>query len=247
MNKYLCCLILLFISVITSAQTYYYQLTKKIVNNTTYTNMAGGQFITFNGNKCYDSDRNGNSVGNGELTYNEGLSDNLLIYTGSSYFGSTTSYRFTSDKSLLNIYTTNGRIYVYRRTSSPSGVYTCSLIKEKRPQPNPFPTPPLPVYVPDPMPTLGGYVETIPIETSPTTSSDTYNGKLSPTQYQQMYQKYENIVSGILRTYSSANSVPAAMNKQTLRDAQNNMRRIREEAARAGVYITQSCYETTSL
>lgn len=41
-------------------------------------------------------------------------------------------YKFNSDKSILNIITHNGKIYVYKRTVPPTGVTTCSLITKRR-------------------------------------------------------------------------------------------------------------------
>lgn len=126
-------ILIAFICVITPlyAQTYYYKLTKKIVNNENYTNMAGGQFVTFNGDICFDSDDTGFPVGNGSLTYKSDLSKTLITYEGNCYFGSQSYYRFNSDKSVLNIITRTGKIYVYKRSTPPAGVTTCSLIKQK--------------------------------------------------------------------------------------------------------------------
>lgn len=93
--------------------------------------MAGGQFITFKGNTCYESDKNGHSVCNGSLLFHPELSSDLLIYTGNCYFGNS-SFRFKKDKSLLNVYAPSGWVYVYKRTTPPAGVETCSLIKSKQ-------------------------------------------------------------------------------------------------------------------
>lgn len=79
-----------------------------------------------------------------------------------------------------------------------------------------------------------------------------YNGSnsnpgLSAAQYQQNYNGYENIAEGVIRSLqmnSNMNYGPRSQNMQTLNDAQNNMRRIRQEAASHGITIPQSYYET---
>lgn len=114
------------------AQTYYYKLTKKIEGSNVYTNTAGGQFITFIDDICYESDKNGISVGNGKLKYNEDYSNKLLIYKGTSYFGDNVKFKFTKNRNLLNVETLDGRIYVYKKQPAPSSVTTCSLIRKKR-------------------------------------------------------------------------------------------------------------------
>lgn len=111
--------------------TFYYKLTKKIQKGIAYTNTAGGQFVTFWGNKCYDSDKYGISVGNGELSYDKQYSTaNTKTYVGNSYFGNVI-YRFKSDLSVLNVEVNSSLIYVYKRQAAPSSVKTCSLIRKK--------------------------------------------------------------------------------------------------------------------
>lgn len=111
--------------------TFYYKLTKKVQKGIAYTNTAGGQFVTFSGNKCYDSDKYGISVGNGELSYDKQYSTaNTKTYIGNSYFGNVI-YRFKSDLSVLNVEVNSNLIYVYKRQVAPSSVTTCSLIRKK--------------------------------------------------------------------------------------------------------------------
>lgn len=114
--------------------TYYYRLTKKIQDGIEYTNTAGGQFITFEGDICYDSDKWGIKVGNGQLCLDKQHSTNSKTYIGNSYFGNTV-YRFKSDLSLLNIVVTKNLLYVYKRDNPPSDQITCSLIKSKQSNP----------------------------------------------------------------------------------------------------------------
>ena len=112
-------------------ETFYYRKTKKVQKGIAYTNTAGGQFVTFSGNKCYDSDKYGISVGNGELSYDKQYSTaNTKTYIGNSYFGNVI-YRFKSDLSVLNVEVNSNLIYVYKRQVAPSSVTTCSLIRKK--------------------------------------------------------------------------------------------------------------------
>ena len=110
--------------------TYYYKLTKKIQNGIEYTNTGGGQFVSFIGSNCYDSDRYGISVGNGQLVYNEQYSSCSKTYIGNSYFGNV-MYRFKTDMSVLNIIVNKSLIYVYKRQTAPSSVTTCTLIRKR--------------------------------------------------------------------------------------------------------------------
>lgn len=113
-----------------SQSTYYYKLMKKIENGIEKTNTAGGQFITFKDNICYDSDKYGESVGNGQLKFESEYSNSSKTYVGNSYFGNVV-YRFKQDLSVLNIVVTKNLVYVYKRTTPPSSQLTCSLIKKK--------------------------------------------------------------------------------------------------------------------
>jgi hypothetical protein len=44
-------------------------LTKTIIKGQQNTSVNGGQFITFDGKKCFESDKYGKNVGNGSLVY----------------------------------------------------------------------------------------------------------------------------------------------------------------------------------
>lgn len=119
------------ISLCVSAQkTYYYKLTKRVKDGVPYTNVSGGQFITFIDKACYESDKNGFSVEHGRLDYK--YSENGIdMYMGGSFWGSHAVFLFKNDLSALNVKSEDGEVYVYKRVAAPSNVTTCSLIKKK--------------------------------------------------------------------------------------------------------------------
>ena len=94
-------------------------------------NGNSGQFVTRTKNVCYDSDKHGYTVGNGSL-HLVSQSGNTSKYAGPCYYGEECSYTFFDDKGILNISDFAGNVYVYKRSSSPNGRTTCSLIASKR-------------------------------------------------------------------------------------------------------------------
>lgn len=114
------------------AQTYYYQFTKSIIKGKSDTNVSGGQFITFDGKKCFESDKYGNNVGNGTMSYDSEVSTQtgLETFWGNCYWSKNGYMTFNADRSLMNIETNTGKIYVYKRATAPANVTTCSLIRE---------------------------------------------------------------------------------------------------------------------
>lgn len=81
---------------------------------------------------CYESDRSGIGVGHGTLTLNPNYSsDSFKTYMGNSYWGTAAAFKFSSDKSILNVITDDGDVYVYKKCIPPAGVMTCSLIRQK--------------------------------------------------------------------------------------------------------------------
>ena len=116
-----------------NAQTYYYKYTKSIIKGKHDTNVNGGQFITFVGSKCFESDKYGNNVGNGTMTYDAENSKKLKTYWGSCYWSKNAYMKFNADKSVMNIETNAGKIYVYKRATVPANVTTCSLIRKPEP------------------------------------------------------------------------------------------------------------------
>ena len=113
-------------------ETLYYKLTRQIRHNQSYSlEKRIGQFITFVGDMCYESDKLGNGVGHGELTLNRNFSDrNKTAYQGGCYFGKSAVYFFNPDKSTLNVVLEDGTIYVFKRATCPSNTKTCSLIRK---------------------------------------------------------------------------------------------------------------------
>ena len=159
-----------------SQNTVYYKLTN-IQDNKSSLKIQGGQFITFISDICYESDNKGIGVGHGTLKYNPNYStSSVKKYTGSSYWGKEAVYAFNADKSVLNVVLESGMILVYKRSTPPNGVYTCSLIKPSEdnfeysgdpynpinpiPQPSPYPVP-TPTPEPNPEPTPPKHWKTI--------------------------------------------------------------------------------------
>ena len=116
------------------AQTYYYKYIKSVYKGVENKDVNGGQFITFNGKKCYESDRNGYSVGNGSMSYEDEYSNNqIYVYWGACYYSNNAYFKFNRDSSLLNIETNAGKIFIYEKSTPPSNVTTCSLIRQQDP------------------------------------------------------------------------------------------------------------------
>ena len=118
-------------SAIQAQTVYYYQLTKTKVNGIESAQNKGGQFICVYYDFCFDCDKNGKGVGNGQLHLkNRG---EYITYFGESYFGKGSYYKFSQSFSNLNIITPKGDIYAYKRVDPPFYQETCSLIRNKKP------------------------------------------------------------------------------------------------------------------
>lgn len=133
MNRVILPFIMLILPLLINAQqnTYYYKLTKAIINGTINTNVSGGQFITFVGEICFESDKKGLGVGNGKLNFSKTFSTpKFNIYVGESFYGFVT-FKFNQNRSILNIIDKNDNIYVYKRQVAPASVLTSSLIKKR--------------------------------------------------------------------------------------------------------------------
>lgn len=127
-RKYLFLIIVTLLPINVISQTYYYKMKSYEQNGKEHTNVSGGQFITFRAAICLETNIKGIPVGHGYLRKRPSEPN---LYTGSSYWGDNTKFKFSSDKSLLKIYAPNGIIYQYVRTNPPSGTTTCSLIRGK--------------------------------------------------------------------------------------------------------------------
>lgn len=134
MNKYILTTIALFLISLfpsNSQTTHYYKLKRSIIEGVSSTEVSGGQFVSFIGNVCYESDSQGKGVGHGTLQRkNEYSKNGIIFYLGESYYGKGTSFRFNGDKTILNITTSTGDTYVYAQCSPPEGATTCSLIRK---------------------------------------------------------------------------------------------------------------------
>ena len=116
---------------------------------------GGGQFITFNNNGCYDSDKSGYEVGNGFLKFGKKTAERVY-YSGSSYWGNA-MYIFTENYGRLNIVVeSSGITYVYILATAPANVYTCALIKDAKPKTNPTYVNPINPVIVNPVTPIGG-------------------------------------------------------------------------------------------
>lgn len=158
--------------IIVSAQDVrYYQLTRKVENGNSSASVSGGQFITFIGKNCFESNNHGVGVNHGTMERNDNYSNSQYsVYqqkTGSGcYWGKDATFKFNADKSVLNVVLENGDVYIYKRATAPAGQETCSLIRISGggnggytstsiypPQPNPI-APPVPSSVAPPTSTV---------------------------------------------------------------------------------------------
>lgn len=119
------------ITFVSAQDVRYYKLTRKVENGKSSTNVSGGQFITFTGDICFESNHHGVGVNHGTLKRNPAYSNSQYsIYQGSSYWGKKADFKFNSDKSVLNVVLENGDVYIYKRATPPAGQETCSLIRK---------------------------------------------------------------------------------------------------------------------
>ena len=116
---------------ICAQQTSYYKLVKIVKDGKHSNNVTGGQFITFSGNVCYESDNQGMSINSSRLEYNYSSNGNE-VFVGTSYWGANSVFLFNADHSRLNVRTKDGSIYVYQRSTVPQGITTSSLIKKEQ-------------------------------------------------------------------------------------------------------------------
>lgn len=108
----------------------YYSLQKITQLNKVDTKCSGGQFVNIKEYVCFDSDKDGKSVGNGKLYIDKKNTDvSQIVYVGSSYHGNS-RYIFSKDFSILKVEINPHYIYEYRLSTPPKSALTCSLIKK---------------------------------------------------------------------------------------------------------------------
>lgn len=125
----------IYFSISQAQTTYYYVLTRQIVNGQSSKNVTGGQFVSFTkGDQgrsvCYESNKQGYQVNNSILKY-DSYKDGIVTYRGFAYWGNNTYFSFNSDKSVMNVTTPSGDTYIYKRSTAPANVTTCSLIRNR--------------------------------------------------------------------------------------------------------------------
>ena len=133
MNKILIIITLLLSCIWVNAQDVkYYQLIRKEKNGVSDKNVSGGLFITFVGSMCFESDKSGVGINHGTMQRSDNYSNaKVTVYDGSKFWGQYTAFKFNSDKTGLNVIFDDGEIYIYKQSSPPEGVITCSLIRKK--------------------------------------------------------------------------------------------------------------------
>ena len=113
----------------------YYQHVKTVWSNGNVETQSGekGQFVVrtkkYAGPRCYDATRSGADHLNGTLSY-IGTNNGNEVYKGSSYWGNGSTYQFDDARGYLNVKDANGNIYVFRRSSAPSGRTRSSYLKK---------------------------------------------------------------------------------------------------------------------
>lgn len=108
--------VLILTSVSLSAQTYYYERIKIVSNGRQKACSDDAHYITFNGNKCYDSDADGMALNsNLSMDFNRKEND-ILYYYGNCNFGQGCNLFVNSSKDRINL-TVGNDTYVYVRTT----------------------------------------------------------------------------------------------------------------------------------
>lgn len=237
------------------AQTHYYKFIRFEGNGKS--DAFGGQYVTINGNTCYESDANGFSIGNGVLHYYKSV-DGGKCFEGSSFFGSGTKFYFSSNWSTLRIEVFNGENYYYQKSVPPQGVMTSSLIKGSSLSGNSQPS----------NPSIGGttYNPSVPNSNNgtynPTTTSSNNEDKAHwETYYRNSYSDWERRVQSTYNTIveykrKDSNSGGTSHNSfgsytssmiSTFHQQQQEMRKVRQEAQTKGIRISPSSWETATI
>lgn len=253
--NYIFFFILSYVSIPLSAQTAYYQFVRHEGKNSqvTHSNM-GGQYVTINGNSCYESDNKGLSVGNGVLHLYK-MVDGGKCFEGNSYFGKGSRFYFSGDLIALRIETFYGDKYFYKKIVPPKGATTCSLILESS----------VSIENPQNSNSYGGG-SVVP---------NTYNGSSNPTSapsnqedkarwetyYRNAYADWERRVQSSFNSiveYKRKNSNNGSTSHNsfgiytssmisTFHQEQQEMRKVRQEAQTKGIQISPSSWETATI
>lgn len=239
-------------SAIQAQVVYYYQLTKTKINGIESTKNKGGQFICLYDDFCFDCDKNGKGVGNGQLLKkNKG---EYIVYFGESYFGKNSYYKFNKNLSKLNIITPEGDIYAYKRVTAPSNVNTCSLIKVEKSKSKSNWNSPVNNYSGGSVPVntySGGYDNN---NTNNNTINNalergyinTYNTLLKNLEYWiNDYNNFKN--SSYYDPTSSMHTYRLYQSKSNIKDTKEEIRKLRKEAAKDGINIPMSSLENINV
>lgn len=102
---------------------YYYKLVDTNDNNV---KTGQGNFITFIGDQCFESNSSGISEKYGVLKINPYRSkDSNIVYSGSGFCGSNSIYEFNENKLRLKVKSKNGKYYTFIRSDAPKGITEC--------------------------------------------------------------------------------------------------------------------------
>ncbi len=91
---------------------------------------SGGQFVKVSKNICFDTDSEGNDIGNGKLYRDIKNHSKDHIYIGDSFHGKV-RYIFSADYSTLIVEINPHFKFYYLKSAVPKGVITSSLIKHR--------------------------------------------------------------------------------------------------------------------
>lgn len=103
----------------------------KLVETTDPTVKVGGyQFISFIGDQCYESSHDGIKIHDGKLNRNSYQSSmTKTVYTGTCFCGGGSKFEFTSNRSVLMVFSKAKHTYKFIKTSSPHSIKTCAYIR----------------------------------------------------------------------------------------------------------------------
>ena len=250
-------LVLLFVTVLLNAQTYFYKLSAVVEGGNRSAGNGSGIYVTFTDKGCYDSDIEGCTMNNGFLNL-QFKGKSKIQYKGASYWGAA-EYIFSADYKLLNVIA-GDCVYIYNKSnSSIQRVSTYSGVKAAKSS-----SCMSPVHAGVGTGVGTGIGTSIGTGIGVVEDNDEYRGVLSPEQYRKQYARwekqarscYESLVDVVnagngnelhVNKYKADESVSHQSGMRTLLiRIQGEMRKVRSEAASYGVTIMQSYWETCS-